>query len=434
MWMGTADTDRRSTHGGGTVRAAARSLMALACLGALTLTACSDDLPPPTYTGDAYADVGALMQRSVTQRARGLRNHDIARYRRSLARSVPGLVQDEQVYFDNLEQLPIDVLKLRVLADTITPVEGTGEYWAEVGIALRLQGYDAAPVRTRDRFRFTPSNDGSRLLISSTTDSDWETDHPGNAQPWDLGPVRVEERLGVLGIFDESTVDAADKVLDAVSDGRYDVRAVIGTGDATTADGVIVYALRDAAFLNGLAGQTVGDPDRADGLTIGVPVDPAAPAQGVASYRVFLNPRVLDEDPMVVGRLVRHELTHAALGARGQGAPLWLNEGLAEYVSVQPMPASRRRLPQSALTVGATARDLPGEAEFGGPDAEAWYAVSWWACEYVASAYGPDTLLLLLDRMEDGADQGQVLGEVLGITSRQLAQRAVALMTTTYAS
>ncbi|MFC7503340.1 hypothetical protein ACFQRR_14855, partial [Nocardioides sp. GCM10030258] len=102
-------------------------------------------------------------------------------------------------------------------------------------------------------------------------------------------------------------------------------------------------------------------------------------------------------------RLVRHELTHALLGARGRGAPLWINEGLAEYVSVRPLPPAKRRLPASALSVGASATDLPGEAEFAGPDAEGWYAVSWWVCEYVASAYGEDVLLLLLDRLQHGA-------------------------------
>jgi hypothetical protein len=41
-------------------------------------------------------------------------------------------------------------------------------------------------------------------------------------------------------------------------------------------------------------------------------------------------------------------------------------------------------------------------------------------------------LLLLLDRLEGGADQDEVLQSVLGLSSAQLTQRAVALMTTTY--
>lgn len=397
------------------------------------LAGCSEDPPPPTYSAPAYADVSTRMQRTLNARARAVRTGDLARFRRQLDRSDAALVEDQQTYWANLEQLPIGVMRYRVDADTVTPVEGTGEYWVEVVLALELVGYDVAPVRTRDRILFRPDASGERLVIASTTDHRWETDHPGNTQPWDLQAIDVEERGGVLGIFDDATVDAADDVILAASNGRYDVRAVVGPGDDVVGDrGVVVYSLQDPTFLRGLAGQTVGDPDRADGLTIAVPVDQLQPGRGTASYRVFLNPRVLGQSAAVLGRLVRHELTHATLGGRGRGAPLWLTEGLAEYVSVRPMAPSRRQLPASALGVGAAATDLPGEAEFASGDAEAWYAVSWWVCEYVASSYGEPTLLDLLDRLADGADQDEVLPEVLGLSSAALVQRGVALMTATY--
>lgn len=411
------------------------ALVALTCAAVLPLAACSDDLPPPT-SGGAYDDVATLIQRTLGQRATALRTGDLRRFRATLDRSDAGLLVSERTYFDNLAQLPVGALGLKVVPDTITPVEGTEpdgatEYWAEVVVGLRLDGFDAAVVRTRDRYLFVPTADGSRLVVGSTTDYDWEADHPGNAQPWDLGPIRARQAPGVLGIFDDWTDDDAGTVLDAASTGRSDVRAVVGPGDGRTS-GVVVYSLQDPTFLDGLAGQTVGDPDRADGLTIAVPKDAQAPGRGAASYRIFVNPRVLSEPASVVGRLVRHELTHAVLGARGRGAPLWLSEGLAEYASVRPMAPGQRRLPARALEVGSRAEDLPGDAEFAGADAEAWYAVSWWACEYVAATYGEDMLLLLLDRLAGGADQDAVLPEVLGLDSRQLAQRGVALMTTTY--
>ncbi|MCR1781493.1 hypothetical protein KVF89_03015 [Nocardioides carbamazepini] len=413
-----------------TVRA--RTLVPALALLLLPLTACSDDQPPPTYSGTGYDDVTALMQQALDRRARGLRTHDVARFRRSLDRSDAGLLTEQQTYFDNIGRLPVGELRYEVAADTITPVEGSADYWAEVVLVLGLDGYDTTPARTRDRFLFTPSPDGRRLVITSTTDYAWETAHPGNVQPWDLGPVRVEQAVGVLGIFDDTTVRHAGAVLDAAGNGRYDVRAVIGGAGAGVASGVVVYSLRDPAFLRGLADQTVGDPDRADGLTIAVPVDGTDANQGAASYRIFLNPRVLDQQAGVLGRLVRHELVHATLGARGHGAPLWLSEGIAEYVSVRPMTPARRRLPARALDVAATATTLPGAAQFGGADAEAWYAVSWWVCEYIAGTYGTPMLFLLLDRLADGADQAQVVPDVLGVTPAQLAQRGVGLMERTY--
>ncbi len=422
-----------------TGRAELRRSIAAAALTILLapLAACSDDAPPPSSSGGAYEDVADLLQKTVNGRATALRTRDLGKLRRTLDRSDRELMSVQRTYFDNLAQLPISGMRIEVLTDTIVPVDGTElesepEYWAEVVVALRLEGYDVAPVRTRDRYRFVPNADGTRYLVSSTTDSAWEADHPGNAQPWDLGPIRAREAPGVLGIFDEDTADDAAMVLDAASRGRSDVRATLGPHTITRASGVVVYAVGDPSFLAGLAGQTVGDPDRADGLTIAVPSDPADRSSGVASYRISLNPRVLDESAPVVGRLVRHELTHALLGPRGLGAPLWLNEGLAEYVSVQSLPPSQRRLPATALDLAAAVTDLPGEAEFGGGQAESWYAVSWWVCEYIARTYGEKVLLLLLERLEGGADQAEALDDVLGVDSAQLAQRGVALMSTTY--
>lgn len=412
-------------------RRAHRALVPALLLGLVPLAACSDD-PPPTYSGDRYDDVAALIDATLDARAAALRNDNPARFRRNLDRSDAALVAEQQTYFDNIAQLPVGVLSYALDTDTIVPVDGTDDYWAEVTLELRLDGYDAAPARTRDRFRFTPSPNGRRLVVASTTDATWERDHPGNAQPWDLGPIRVAQGPGVLGIFDDRTVARSAAVIDAATSGRYDVRSVVGSDDTPASTGVVLYVLEDAAFLRGLAGQTVGDPDRADGLTIAVPVDALDATTGVASYRVSLNPRVLDQQASVLARLVRHELTHATLGDRGRGAPLWINEGIAEYVSVQAMPDVQRRLPTRALQVAATVRDLPGEAEFGGADAEAWYAVAWWVCEYVASVFGEQVLFLLLDRLADGGDPAAVVPELLGIAPTQLAQRGVVLMTSTY--
>lgn len=406
-------------------------LLGLLLVALLPLTACSEDLPPPTYAPEASVAVAEQMQRTLNRRARALRARDEAGFRRTLRRGDPALLREQETYFDNLSQLPVGVLRLRLLRETVTPVDGSEAYWAEVQVILRLDGYDARPVRTRDRFRFTPTADGRRMLVASTTDARWETDHPGNAQPWDLGPIRVSQTGGVLGIFDDSTIGSASRVLDAAGNGRYDVRVHV-PHEPSVSGGIVVYALRDRDFLRGLAGLTVGDPERADGLTIAIPVDAYDRRLGVASYRVYLNPRVLDQEQDVLARLVRHELTHATLGARGRGAPLWLTEGIAEYVSVRPMPVERRRLPASALSVGRDAADLPGEAEFGGGDAEAWYAISWWVCEYIASTYGERVLWFLLDRLAAGEDQAAVVPELLGVTTAQLTQRAVALMTTTY--
>ncbi|WP_370289541.1 hypothetical protein [Nocardioides sp.] len=455
MPTGTADPRRVRPR---LASALAGGLVAAAVAG--SLSACSDDLPPPTYSTATYDDVARLMQGTLDQRAAALEREDAGRFRATLDRRDADLLRQQIDYYDNISDLPVGLLRYRVLPDTVSPVDDSGdtaggaygsaglagrEYWAEVVLALQLDGFDSAPVRTRDRFLFRTTDDGERLVVASTSDPAWEDEHPGNTQPWDRERIEVRQADGVLGIFDDLTVDDAPAVLREAAEGRREVRSVIG-GDSAGAggtggsgaeeldgvDGVIVYAVDDASTLRGLAGQSVGDPDRADGLTVAVPVDTARPGRGTASYRVFLNTRVLSEPDDVLGRLVRHELTHALLGPRARKAPLWLNEGLAEYTSVQALPERDRRLPSMALTIAGTATDLPRSADFAGPDAESWYGVAWWVCEYIARTYGQRTLLVLLDSLGGGADEGEVLRDALGLDARELVRRGADLMAATY--
>lgn len=409
------------------------------CLGLLVplLAACSGDEPPgPTeatleQTEDA---IGQVLRR----RSRALLDDDERAFARTVARR---LRPAQRGYYANLQQLPLESLRSTVVHGTAVETEDGRSFWVEVETSLLLDGYDAAPVSTRDRWRFTLDEHGRRFALSSVEDPEWEASYGTGQQPWDAGPIRVEERFDVLGIFDPSTVRLADQVLDSASEAHYDVASALPEPREDADDlGTVVYVLSDDDVVAGLSGRPVADPQRADGLTVAIPTDAAASrggsggasGGGVASYRMVLNPAVVGTDQMALDRLVRHELTHVLLGDRGRGGPLWLTEGVAEYVSVQRLAPSERRLPTTALAVGATATGLPGEAEFAGADAQAWYAVSWWVCEYIARTFGDELLWILLDEMAEAEDPAAVLAERLSLTEDALVQRGVALMTSTY--
>ncbi|WP_141013500.1 hypothetical protein [Nocardioides sambongensis] len=419
MWTGRTD-----------LRRVLAPTLALALPGLVGLSACSgddsDDAPTAVSLTDAAEEIGGLLRK----RTRAVRDDDLDLYLRTVGR---GRIRAEQrMVFANLDQLPVQTVGYRLVEDSVA-ADGDRSYWVTVETTLRLDGYDVAPVRTRDRWRFTLGEHGRRLALSSTTDVAWESEHGVGQQPWDVEPIRVEEGFDVLGIFDASTVGGADDLLAAVGDGRFDVAAELDDGESVAdRPGTVVYVLRDRSATDGLTGQPVGAPQRADGLTIAIPADSTDPGAGIAGYRMSLDPQVLDEDDVVLDRLIRHELTHAILGDRGRGGPLWITEGVAEWVSVQRLAPAERRLPADALSVGASASALPTAEDFAGPDAAAWYAVSWWVCEYIATTYGEAALWALLDRLVAGEETGTVLGEVLGLTEEQLVQRGVAVMTSTY--
>ena len=260
------------------------------------------------------------------------------------------------------------------------------------------------------------------------SDTIWESRNPVVQQPWDLGPVEVRTGLGVLGIFDQGSVERAPAVIGSVEEGIAELSAEVPYPWSRS---VVVYALSDDAFLGSLEGLPGHDPTRLDAIAVPVLSSPGSGV--VAGTRIVLNPGMLGRPGPQRDRLVRHELTHVVLGSRDDLAPVWLGEGLAEYVSVRPMAPQDRRIPQSAVRAAEDGfSEMPADDEFNDEHSSENYALSWWACEYLADSYGEAALWSLLDALGDGTDQEQVLEKSFGIDSAQLASRAGRLLLANY--
>ena len=143
---------------------------------------------------------------------------------------------------------------------------------------------------------------------------------------------------------------------------------------------------------------------------------------------------MLDRPGSQRDRLIRHELTHVAIGERDDDVPVWLSEGIAEYVSVRPLAPEDRLISGDALAAAeAGIRDLPADRTFNDGHSGANYGIAWWACQWIADSYGPTSLWSLLDAMH-GTDESpdRVLTSLLGINSRTLARKAGKLIRLTF--
>jgi hypothetical protein len=104
-----------------------------------------------------------------------------------------------------------------------------------------------------------------------------------------------------------------------------------------------------------------------------------------------------------IGRhvVLTHELTHVAThGADDSRTPVWLIEGLADYVGYKgldvPVTSAAREL-RREVRAGRLPAALPGKEDFAGatgrlPQA---YEEAWLACRLVAERYGEDRLVRL---------------------------------------
>lgn len=437
-------------------RAETRLLAALLCLAAL-LSGCAllpgddeADAVPPSASFAAPEPVVDRISAVLRQRARAVRDGDLRRFRRGLVPGKQGRdFREQQVaHLEDLTALPLADLGYSFDPRDVLRVDDS--YWVVVRVATQLRGFDAVPVVTRDRYLFSPDRQG-RLRLASVTDPEWEARNALHPQPWDVGDVEVRETAGVLGVFDEQTVADADVVLDSVRRGITDVSVTL---PYDWSHQVVVYSFADDRFLAGIEQVPGGDPDVLDGIAFPVLADPRADGSPIASTRFLLNDRMLDRDPRTLDRLVRHELTHVALGERDDLAPLWLSEGVAEWVSVRPLAPEDRVLDSDALAAArlglepGAGLDLPDSETFNSVSSGVHYGLSWWACEALVEDYGPDVLWNLLDRVAAteavaadvplgaGAPADQrgrdALGALTGLTTAELARKAARRMVASY--
>ncbi|MCW2835191.1 MAG: hypothetical protein JWN68_3144 [Nocardioides sp.] len=411
-----------------------RATLAGLCLALATaLTGCSfadHSSRRPASGGRAADEVVPLVRQVLNQRARSLRAGDAAAFLATTAQERPRFVASQRVYFDNLMQLPLGVLTYRLDASSL--VSADGEYAAVVQVHLQLEGYDEVPVVRPTRFHFTRHPDGDAMLVAGDRDPAWERRNDVTVPPWVRGPITVRIGTGVLGVFDDESAVRAEDVISAVEEGIGRVQQVV---PSEWSGNVVVYALSETDMLEALDDLPGGDPDALDAVAFPVPATPGGEHGVVASTRFLLHPRMLDSDPRRLARLIRHELTHVALGSRDDDLPTWLSEGIAEWVSVQALPEHQRLISQQAIDAARAGLDeLPDDVDFNGEDQAEHYGISWWACEAIVDMYGEEMLWLLLDELAAAgpADQADVLQQTLQLGPGQLAREAGKRIVATY--
>ena len=143
---------------------------------------------------------------------------------------------------------------------------------------------------------------------------------------------------------------------------------------------------------------------------------------------IYLNPDVFGPlGPEGQQIVVSHEATHVALDAATTVLPLWLSEGIADYVALVGHPLPDRVLAaqiRELVRQDGPPRRLPGSAEFDGsnPDIGAWYEAAWLAVKLLAETYGRAKLLDFYDRAEADGSTGRAFRTVLGTSERDFTR------------
>jgi len=387
--------------------------------------------------GLTAAQIHRQEQRVLNQRVRAVRDGDIDLFLRRVDHTDKAMMARQRRYFDSLMQLPLTGFGYRVLDQDWVGVSvarrwGKSVHIPRVQLSMQLEGFDAVPLTRTVGFVFS-FRKGKALIVSDRTRTGAPL-YEGTPAPWDLAAITAREDGRVLGIFDNDTAASASTVTAAVRDGIDQIDRAL---PFTWSGQVVVYSLQDPKVLASFTDVPGGSLDHLGALTF--PTYAEEGRSQVASTRMLVMPSSVRAGAPFLGRIVRHELSHLAIGNRDDGAPVWVSEGIAEYLGAREIPQRDRVIPTSALTRAQTDdAAMPDSKKFNDTDQEWHYALSWMACDYIAETSGESLLWELVDAMHNSGDgtsdqaQDRVLVQVLGYDSRELARRAAARIDNLY--
>lgn len=329
------------------------------------------------------AALGALL----TERSEALRWRDRGRWAATIADPAGADGVAELAAYDALVALGVQTLTMAA-PSALTPLsEGTATgrtgWRASVSLTYRLPEIDRG-LRTANR-TVTVVADRERWRIGrwvGPSDA-WEL--------WDLPDLRTARTGDVLVVGNVSVETLTARAAEAQAAVQR-VAAVFG--QAGSAVIVVPSTAAQAARLLGRASE-------ADVATLAASAQgPRAPDLAATADRVVLNPVAMGALTDLGRRVVlTHELAHVTMRATtARDTPLWLSEGLAEWVAYQhsglPPTLIAGSFLQQVRTAGPPSQ-LPSDVQFDAarPDAALAYQGAWLAATRIAEQHGPDRLL-----------------------------------------
>lgn len=367
----------------------------------------------PGRAGGQDLDRTDASARLVLRLQRGLRSGDVAGLS-TLAAAGPAR-RELLALARTVQDLEIDRLTLRVVDSSesrLSPSEkrrfGADSWVTDVDLTWRLQGMDQVPSTLEVPLVLAPDGDDAVFVTSRWND--------GQRVPLWLLQRTVVRRTRDTMVLATSPGQARVLQGQALTAVRT-IRATIPGWDGP----LVIEAPATPEQFEAVAGMA---PREARAIAA-VTTTSDGSAMPRTPVRVFLNPRVFGPLGPEGGQIVlSHEAAHVALGAATTTVPLWLSEGVADYLALadselgdEVLAAQARRL----VRLQGVPSHLPGTEEFDGANTEigAWYEAAWLAVRLLADAHGESALLRFYRTVERTGGIDAAFREVLGTTEEE---------------
>jgi hypothetical protein len=338
----------------------------------------------------AAADPSAELPRLLTRRARAVLGDDRASFLATVDKRQTRFYKRQAKLFARMRTVPFSDLAYKITDEHASTrlrrrYDADQVIQAQVQARYRFKGQDASPVLARHSYTFV------------LTRSVWRIAGPGDAgqrrrddtEIWDHDPVRTAGSARTLIVYHPGDEALARRLL-RVADRAY--AQVDAAWTRHWERKAVILVPKDQQEAEELVGAS--DLSRVAAVA-------SSSVESGASERVLGNRIVVNTDnverynDLNLQVLITHEMTHVATRTLGDGVPLLLVEGLADWAALKPLgyPLAVTR-PNLARRVRADRFDgrLPGDGEFRGPDAAVAYDEGSAFCLWVADTYGAGKL------------------------------------------
>ncbi|MEP7036102.1 MAG: hypothetical protein ABI662_03280 [Dermatophilaceae bacterium] len=325
-------------------------------------------------------------QNLLTARSRAVKTHDKRAWMATVDVPASSFGERQSVEFDNLIRLPLG----QFTYGTVQPAPalklsraehlGSTAWVASVPGTYSLAGYDRGPRAFQATYTLVRRASGWRIA----DDSDGVT----APQLWDLQGLRVlrGRSVTVIGNAPESRMRDYESIADS------SVRRVTGVWGTGWNSHVVILTPSTTAEFAGLVSRSADEGlDQVAAITQG----DISPGQEAEGDRIVINPKAftaLDRDGRQV--VITHEITHVATrSSTTRPVPIWLSEGMADYVGYSGLGLSRAQIAGELLTLvreGKGPKALPTTNDFDPAQAKIApsYSASWLAVSRLVDVYG----------------------------------------------
>lgn len=357
----------------------------------------SDDRYQPTDK-----DLAAI-RTALRTRSRAVLTKDRRAFLSVVDRSDPRLVASEKALFANLTAMPLESYAVKVAPTYFPPVGVGSRTTALMPLALeevQVRGVDRAPAGYPVQISWIRR--GDTWLIAADRSPDPGIRHEAaDSRPWFGEPITVRSEGDTVVLVDRSNAARADPLLAKVRKGIETDARILGIEPR--------FSVLVDASANGAASKmnTVDDEEAAAVSFQAFSRQVDGDYRGIAGSRIKINPgqiaAIVDDD-----RVLRHELVHFLTAGRGV-TPIWVSEGLAEYVSRSPYGPSDHYYPAEVhRRLQRVADQGPPESGLFGLDPMEDYVLSWCAVIYLVRARGMATFRRFAD---DFTGEGDAFGD-----------------------